>query len=157
MTDHSTYLRELTTGSEWDKPSKGTCEKLTAAAAHIDALEARIKAMTNGLKPYEKAAQELLSAVDAFMGGAPLTDDKREMEKAVTIAGAFAAAAYDAYTPKGGGEFHALTRAFLLALIDPTHQDLDYLRSDPASGKVARLSAALLNDITTSEPIVDKS
>lgn len=43
MNDQSTYLRELTTGSDWDKPSKGTCEKLTAAASHIDALEAACK------------------------------------------------------------------------------------------------------------------
>ena len=32
----------------------------------------------------------------------------------------------------------ALMRAFLIALIDPLHPDLDYLRADPASGAAAR-------------------
>ncbi|MCD9147783.1 hypothetical protein [Pseudophaeobacter flagellatus] len=88
-----------------------------------------------------KAVQDMLDAVDADMSGKKLTEDQRELQKAATAAGAYAAAAYEAHVPKGGGECHALTRSFLLALIDPTHADLDYLRADPASGAAVRKSA----------------
>lgn len=91
--------------------------------------------------------QDMLDAVDAFMSGAKLTDDQRELEKAVTTAGAFAVCAYETHAPKSGGECHAMARAFLLALIDPTHPDLDYLRADPSSGLVARDAAAALRAI----------
>lgn len=53
-------------------------------------------------------------------------------------AGIYAAAAFDAHEPKTGGEGYALTRAFLLALIDPLSEDLDYLRGNPAAGPIAR-------------------
>lgn len=99
---------------------------------------------------HKKAAQDMLNALDAFMGGEDLTEEQRELEKAATAAGTYAAAAYDAHTPKAGGEYHALTRAFLLALIDPTHADLDYLRADPAAGAAAREAAAHLAKITKS-------
>jgi len=98
---------------------------------------------------HKKTAKEMLDALDAFMRCERLTDEQRELEKAATTAGAYAAAAYDAHVPRGGGEYHALTRAFLLALIDPTHADLDYLRADPAAGKAARDAAAQLAIITT--------
>ena len=45
-------------------------------------------------------------------------------------------------------------RAFLLALIDPSRPELDYLRAAPESGEVARLAAADLAVIVsdTKEP-----
>lgn len=91
--------------------------------------------MTDDLKQSAKGA---LKALDGFMSGAEVTAEQKDLESKVTIAGSFAAAAYDHHLPKGGGEYHALTRAFLLALIDPLHPDLDYLRSDPMAGKVLR-------------------
>jgi len=97
---------------------------------------------------YKETAKEMLAAVDTFMSGAELTEKQRELEKAATTAGAFAAAAFDAYAPRGGGEYHALTRSFLLALVDPSHPDLDYLRADPAAGAAARDAAAQLNKTT---------
>ena len=100
---------------------------------------------------HKKVAQGMLDAGDAFMGGRNLTAEQIELERIATIAGAFAAAAYDAHSPKGGGECHALTRAFLLALIDPNHPDLDYLRADPSAGETARNAAAQLAKITESK------
>ncbi|AUQ62150.1 hypothetical protein [Phaeobacter inhibens] len=69
------------------------------------------------------------------------------MQKAASLAGCFAAAAYEA-APSGGADVHALTRSFLLALIDPTDPALDYLRADPAAGAAARDSAAQITKIT---------
>jgi len=61
MTDHSAYLRDLTTGSEWDKPSNGTCEKLTAAAAHIDAHDAKIKALVESIEHCKECAGDTVT------------------------------------------------------------------------------------------------
>lgn len=97
----------------------------------------------------EAAARVLLKAVDAFMDGDKLTDAQNELQKSAFIAGSFAGAAYDTHVPKSGGEYHALTRAFLLALIDPTHEDLDYLRADPSSGSAARKASDALRAIAT--------
>ncbi len=95
------------------------------------------------------AARIMLGALDGFMSGSHLTDAENEAQKAVSIAGSFAAAAYEA-APGGGADVHALTRSFLLALIDPTDPDLDYLRADPAAGATARDAAAQLTKITQS-------
>ncbi|MBL3587462.1 hypothetical protein JMM61_19130 [Rhodovulum sulfidophilum] len=86
----------------------------------------------------EIAAAEALSALDAYMSGVKVSDEEKALYAHVTTAGCFAAAAYDAHIPKSGGEAHALIRSFLVALIDPLHADLDYLRIDPASGEAAR-------------------
>ncbi|MFG6591243.1 hypothetical protein [Sulfitobacter sp. 1A12157] len=96
----------------------------------------------------QEAAKVLLAAVDAFMSGEKLTEEQRELERTAVIAGAFAGGAYDRYWPKGGGEYHALTRAFLLALIDPDHAELDYLRADPSAGQTARDARAALRAIS---------
>lgn len=85
----------------------------------------------------EPAARAMLEALDAFMGGKELTREHQGLNKAVALAGSFAAAAYEA-APSGGADVHALTRSFLLALIDPACEELDYLRADPASGPRAR-------------------
>lgn len=99
----------------------------------------------------QEAAKVLLDTVDDFMSGKNLTEDQRELERTATVAGVFAAAAYDAYTPKSGGEIHALTRAFLLALFDPTHADLDYLRADPKAGQTARDATAALRALSETD------
>jgi hypothetical protein len=90
------------------------------------------------LTTHQQSAHEMLSAIDTFMDGKPLTDEQRELQSVVARAGCYASAAYDAHVPKSGGEHHAMTRAFLLALIDPISPDLDYLRADPLAGIKAR-------------------
>ena len=90
------------------------------------------------LTQLQKAAQEMLEAVDAFMSGDDLSEDQRLMADAAHKAGSFACAAYDAHVPKSGGECHSMTRAFLLFLVDPLHPHLDYLRAQPAAGAEAR-------------------
>lgn len=119
-------------------------------ARRVSSLEELVARPEGKTMQHKKCAQDMLDAVDAFMGGKELTEEQRELEKAATTAGAYAAAAYDAHIPKSGGECHALTRAFLLALIDPAHADLDYLRPDPATGVAAREAAAQLTKITKS-------
>jgi hypothetical protein len=84
------------------------------------------------------AASKMLDAIEGFMGGKQLSAEQNNLQERVFKAGIYAAAAYDAHVPKSGGEGYILTRAFLLALIDPLHEDFDYLRSDPRSGEQAR-------------------
>ena len=95
---------------------------------------------------FRRSAAELLAVYDGFMQGAKLTETQHEMQKAISAAGCFAAAAFE-QAPSGGSDLHALTRSFLLALIDPTHPELDYLRADPAAGAVARDAAERLSKI----------
>lgn len=93
------------------------------------------------MTPKEKLAElakAALEATDGFLAAADLTPEQLELHNQVVIAGAFASAAYDMHIPKSGGEYHAMTRAFLIALFDSRHPDLDYLRDDPASGAKAR-------------------
>ncbi len=85
-----------------------------------------------------EAAAEMLDAIDKFMSGKPLTGEQSELQDRVFKAGIYAAAAYDAHMPKSGGEGYTLTRTFLMALIDPLNEDLDYLRRDPAACAPAR-------------------
>ena len=97
----------------------------------------------------KNAATEALEAYDGFMSGAELTLEQIELQQAVARAGMFAAGAYNA-APTGGNDVHALIRSFLLALIDPACEELDYLRADPAAGPVAREAAARLQELTKS-------
>jgi hypothetical protein len=96
-------------------------------------------------------AEKLLEAHDAFLSGHPLTEGQSERARSVAQAACFAAAAYNA-GGEGGQNIAALARAFLLALIDPMHSDLDYLRADPASGRVARDVSVKLQAMTTTSP-----
>lgn len=80
---------------------------------------------------------ELLDAYDAFMRGGPLERGAEESARAVACASSFAVAAYEDASPASHAP-HALARAFLLALVNPAHPDLDYLRFDPAAGGAAR-------------------
>ena len=87
---------------------------------------------------HTETATEMLDAIDTFMAGKPLTTKQRELQDRVFKAGAFAAAAFVIHAPRDGGECYAMTRSFLLALIDPLSEELDYLREDPETGPIAR-------------------
>lgn len=98
---------------------------------------------------YRSAAAELLKSHDDFLSAAPMDDESLERSKAVSRAISFAAEAYD--EGHGHQAMHAMGRAFLLALVDPAHPDLDYLRADPKSGEIARLMNADLQTIVESK------
>lgn len=89
---------------------------------------------------HKAAAKELLDSYDAFLAAMDMDDADMERFHDVCAAMNFGAAAYEA--GHGHQAAHAMGRAFLLALIDPSHPDLDYLRADPKSGEVARMAAA---------------
>lgn len=81
--------------------------------------------------------QQLLDAVENF----GITPDSASPANSVLLAGAFAAQAFEkmaAHAITRDSAPMELARTFLLALIDPLHPDLDYLRADPASGAVER-------------------
>lgn len=81
--------------------------------------------------------QQLLEVYDNFMAAEPITDAEKEIVDVVVVASSFGAEAYKAGMDAHQGA-HAMLRSVLLALIDPLHPDLDYLRTDPASGAVER-------------------
>lgn len=99
--------------------------------------EIREATATKEATSVQDAAQRLLSAYDASMSGEGATPDQRTDAAAVRLCAAYGAAAFMAAPDQDHGA-HAMARAFLLALIDPLHPDLDYLRADPAAGQVAR-------------------
>jgi len=92
-------------------------------------------------------ARHLLESYDLFMAGGEMDPKDTERFRAVCAAISFGAAAYEAGIGHQAG--HAMGRSFLLALIDPSHPDLDYLRASPESGEVARLADADLKFIST--------
>jgi len=101
---------------------------------------------------YAKAAKELLASYDAFLAAMEMDAADMERFNSVCAAISFGSAAYEAGHGHQAG--HAMGRAFLLALIDPSRPELDYLRASPESGEVARLAAADLAVIVsdTKEP-----
>lgn len=136
--------------SEAEDLMREAADALDARDAEIESLRAALRQhqeQAHGRLKLEQTAHAMLDAVDGFMAGADQTEAQRELEKSASRAGVFAAAAYEA-APKGGTDIHALTRVFLLALIDPTDQALDYLRADPAAGAVAREAAARLHALS---------
>lgn len=84
--------------------------------------------------PITAAAQTMLDNANNFMGGRPYD---RAMQQRIARAAIYGAAAYEAAPCPDSGTY-ALLRSFCLALIDPLHPDLDYLRADPAAGAKAR-------------------
>lgn len=94
---------------------------------------------------HQKAARDLLQSYDAFMRGEEMYSGEMERFHAVCHAISFGVAAYEAGAGEQAG--HAMGRAFLTALFDPSHPDLDYLRAVPESGEVARLAASDLATI----------
>jgi hypothetical protein len=87
-------------------------------------------------------AREALDRYDAFMAGQDLSPFDKVAADRVARAACFAAEAYKQTGPDEESGVHALARAFLLAMVDPLDEQLDYLRADPASGQKAREGAA---------------
>ena len=81
--------------------------------------------------------QQLLEVYDKFMSAEPITDAEKEITERTALAAIFGAEAYEKGIDANQGT-HAMLRSVLLALIDPLHPDLDYLRADPASGALER-------------------
>lgn len=84
----------------------------------------------------ERWARDALDNYDEFLSGGGISLAAHEVNKALSDAASFAAAAYE--KGYGGQAVHALLRSFLIALIDPSDERLDYLRADPKAGVAAR-------------------
>lgn len=93
----------------------------------------------------------LLAAYDAFMRGDKLSPEQNELQRKVMLAGAFAARAYQMGHCEGQAT-HALTRSFLIALMDENSEELDYLRQCPSAGEVARQANDQLQRIARGSP-----
>lgn len=103
------------------------------AQAMLDAISSR-EAADDDLRA---AAIVALASVDAFMSGMPITDAQKAQSDALARAASFASEAYRQGYDHDQAT-HAMLRAFLTALVDPLHTDLDYLRADLAAGSAAR-------------------
>jgi hypothetical protein len=80
--------------------------------------------------------QEALSAYDALMSGGEITPEQEALARRVSIAAAFGATAYERGIDEYQGA-HALIRSVLIALIDPSSPELDYLRASSNGGDAA--------------------
>ncbi|MBD9528410.1 hypothetical protein [Paracoccus sp. PAR01] len=108
-------------------------EPMPAAQVYAKAKEGRASS--------SMTAAELLTAYDDLMSTSRLlTAKERHGVSDLLGAATFAAAAYETVDGRDGAII-AMMRAFLLALVDPIHPDLDYLRRDPAAAKAARSAA----------------
>lgn len=85
---------------------------------------------------------EMLALHDRKIGGDPVTDDEEAAADRIVLAAAFGSQAFMQHVGCDGGATIAMLRAFLTALADPMHPDLDYLRQDPAAGAAAREGGA---------------
>ena len=85
----------------------------------------------------DMTAREMLDLHDKFMSGAPITEDESKAADRIALAASFGSTAYEDGTDADQGT-HAMLRAFLTALVDPMHPDLDYLRADPQAAIAAR-------------------
>lgn len=84
-----------------------------------------------------KNAAQLLEIRRKKLSGEPLSHDEKGMANELIIASTFgAAAAHVSTTIEEATDNWAF--AFLTALVDPLHPDLDYLRVDPAGAEVER-------------------
>lgn len=86
-------------------------------------------------------AEQLFDCCEKFMSGENIAPEDQGVHRAIFLAGAYGAQAFEVAAAQGmtrDSAPYALLRSFLLALIDPLHPDLDYLRADPASGAVER-------------------
>ncbi|WP_353144899.1 hypothetical protein [Paracoccus sp. (in: a-proteobacteria)] len=91
--------------------------------------------------PATMTPAELLALHDKFMSGGGVTDDEKAAADHIALSAAFGSAAYEAAMDADRGT-HAMLRAFLLALVDPMHPDLDYLRRNPEAALAAREGGA---------------
>lgn len=78
----------------------------------------------------DKTPRQLLEAYDRFMTGCAVSEDERGLANSVAVAAMFGAAAFSRAFDGDQG-VHAMARAFLIALTDPSCPDLDQLRADP--------------------------
>ena len=81
---------------------------------------------------------EMLELHERSIGGEPVTDEERAAVVNILIAASFGSEAFMRHVGCDGGATLAMLRAFLTALSDPMHPDLDYLRQDPAAAVAAR-------------------
>ena len=98
------------------------------------------------MNDFRAAAKDLLDSYDAFLSAMHMEPADTEPFDAVCAAINFGAAAYEA--GHGDQAAHAMGRSFLLALIDPSHSNLDNLRASPERGEVTRLAKADLQVLT---------
>lgn len=94
---------------------------------------------TPTLEQIRAAAQTILTRYDQHMGASPRPLDDDGAFYAIVSAIGFAGAAREHAADPYAGEATAF-RALMLALIDPLHPELDYLRADPTSAAAARES-----------------
>lgn len=85
---------------------------------------------------------EMLALHNRMIGGDPVSDDERKAAERIVLAAAFGCQAFMQHRCCDGGATLAMLRAFLTALVDPMHPDLDYLRQDPAAAAAAREGGA---------------
>lgn len=75
----------------------------------------------------------MLDLWDRSLSGTILTDPERQQVRQMVLAAAFGVAAYHIAMDTDEGA-HAMMRAILLALVDPMHPDLGYLRAAAGAG-----------------------
>lgn len=75
----------------------------------------------------------MLDLWDRSLSGAALTAPERQQVRQMVLAAAYGVAAYHCAMDTDEGA-HAMMRAVLLALVDPMHPDLDYLRAAAGAG-----------------------
>ena len=73
--------------------------------------------------------KDALAAYDAFLRGDEVTETQKALADRVSLAAAFGAEAYERGIDASQGA-HAMVRSTLLALVNPMHPDLDYLRAN---------------------------
>lgn len=81
---------------------------------------------TFGLAVVEDAGRDLLDIHDRFLSGKTVDD---QAQRRIFMAECFGAAAYERCQFADAAPA-AMARALFLALMDPTHPDLDYLRGN---------------------------
>lgn len=124
--------------TRWKAFAEGAWKREKDEGVALTAAQAEIATLTR--ERDEARAEHLLAAYDAFLSGLPITDAQKATADHVARAAVFGSAAYDAGICDGQAT-HAMIRSILVALIDPMHPDLDYLRADPEAARKARAAA----------------
>lgn len=81
---------------------------------------------------------QMLALIDRYLGGDRVSEQERSDFHQIMLAASFAAQAFMDHVGCDGGATSAMMRAFLTALVDPLHPDLDHLRQKPEAGQTAR-------------------
>lgn len=87
-----------------------------------------------GVVDHAAAAADMLAVWNEWLSGRGGDQEKADR---LSLAACFAANAYEVH-PFADGAPNALMQAFLQAMVDPLHPDLDYLRAVPESGAIER-------------------